>query len=81
MNTPRILTHAQAAAVYSAMCALNNVGATITANIPPTGEDGRWVHVDECADSGQITLTMGLRRVACHSDQAAFASAYGLQQG
>jgi len=57
---------------------MNSVGATIKANIPPAEEGGRWVYVEECADSGQITLTTGLRRVACHSNQTTFAAAYGL---
>lgn len=74
----KVLTQPQAEAVYSAMCAMNSVGATIKANIPPAEEGGRWVCVEECADSGQITLTTGLRRVACHSNQATFAVAYGL---
>lgn len=74
----QILSQAQAEAVYSAMCALNNVGSTIKAKIPPTEDGGRWVFVEECEDSGQITLTTGLRTVARHSNQAAFASAYGL---
>jgi len=74
----KVLTQPQAEAVYRAMHAMNNVGATIKASIPPAEEGGRWVHVEECADSGQITLTTGLRRVACYSNQSAFAAAYGL---
>lgn len=76
-----ILNKAQAEAVYSAMCHLNNVGAKIRVSIPPTADDGKYVFVEECEDSGQITLTQGLRRVACHVNQSAFATAYGLQQG
>lgn len=79
--TAKILTQAQAEAVYSAMCALNNVGAKIKASVPPSADDGKWLFIEECADSGQITLTQGLRRVACHANQTAFATAYGLQQG
>lgn len=78
MNTARILTQAQAQAVYSAMCALKNVGAIIRASVPV--DDATWVHIEECADTGQITLTRRLRRVACHSNHAAFAAAYGLQE-
>ncbi|OBY86988.1 hypothetical protein [Delftia sp. JD2] len=73
-----VLTQPQAEAVYLAMHAMNNVGATIRASIPPAEEGRRWVPVEECADSGQITLATGLRRVACHSNQSTFAAAYGL---
>lgn len=79
MNTTHILTKAQAEAVYNAMCALNKVGAMIRASVPV--DDATWVHIEECADTGQITLTRCLRRVACHSNQAAFAAAYGLDTG
>lgn len=74
-----ILTQSQAEAVYSAMCALKKVGAMIRASVPV--DDATWVHIEECADTGQITLTQRLRTVARHSDQAAFAAAYGLQLG
>ena len=39
----KVLTQLQAEAVYSAMRAMNSVGATIKANIPPAEEGGRWV--------------------------------------
>lgn len=71
-----ILNQAQAEAVYSAMCALDKVGATILASVPV--DDATWVHIEKCADTGQITLTQSLRTVARHSDQSAFAAAYGL---
>jgi hypothetical protein len=80
MANANILDKAQAQAVYGAMCALNNVGATLKANIPPAEETGRWIYVEECADTGQITLTTGLRRVACYSNQDAFTAAYGLSK-
>nr|WP_314711696.1 hypothetical protein [uncultured Comamonas sp.] len=73
-----VLTQPQAEAVFLNMHAMNNVGAAIRASIPPADEGGRWVRVEECADSGQITLTTGLRRVACHSNRRTFAAAYGL---
>lgn len=79
--TDKILTQTQAEAVYSAMCALNNVGGKLRASIPPAEDGGKWLFIEECEDSGQITLTQGLRRIACHADQSAFATAYGLQQG
>lgn len=77
----KILTAEQAEAVYSAMCALNKVGAKIRVSVPPAADVERWVFIEECADSGQITLTQGLRRVACHAGQSAFATAYGLSVG
>jgi len=75
-----ILSKPQAEAVYNAMCALNNVGAKIKASIQPVVENGDWLFVEECPDSGQITITQGLRRVACHASQATFASSYSLQE-
>jgi len=73
----KILSQTQAEAVYSAMRALNKVGATIRASIPTEGDT--LVFIEECADSGQITVTRGLRRVACHASQSTFATAYGLE--
>ena len=75
-----ILNQSQAEAVYSAMCALNKAGAKIKASIQPVDEDGDWLFVEECPDSGQVTITRGLHRVACHTSQATFAGAYGLQE-
>ena len=72
-----ILTKSQAEAVYSAMCALNNVSMFIGAEIR---ELGRLVTVREDA-MGRIHVEdlPALREL--HADQSAFATAYGLQQG
>lgn len=69
-----ILTQAQAEAVYSAMCALNNVGARIAASI-----DGGENEVCEMHD-GTVVIhaNFGLTKEQ-HANQAAFAAAYGLQ--
>lgn len=66
-----ILNQSQAAAVYSAMCELNNVGGLIDvrlANCRVT-EHSRGVSVE-----GPTTTEQ-------YADQNAFATAYGLQQG
>ena len=76
----RILTKAQAEAVYSAMCALNNVygriahlsldlhpGRAVSINETPEGEVLiSWLDAGHCAQSER------------HLGQAAFAAAYGL---
>ena len=69
-----ILTPAQAEAVYSAMCALNNVG-TVCGDL--TLNEGLRVQWLEC-----VTVRDGLSGPREeHPSQAAFATAYGLQQG
>lgn len=70
----KILTEAQADAVYSAMCHLNNVGGFIKASVQLcTVEEigGRWIVVTD--------HTTGMREE--YDGQHLFASAYGLQQG
>lgn len=73
----KILTQAQAEAVYSAMCALNNVNMFIGAEIR---ELGRLVSVREDA-MGRIHVEDRLSSSELYADQSAFATAYGLQQG
>lgn len=78
-----ILSQAQAEAVYSAMCALNNIGARIDTKVPMGGGIGTrvWEGI-----AGHVLVdgefrgepTAGLNRET-YSDQAAFAAAYGLQ--
>ena len=70
--TTKILTQAQAEAVYSAMCALNNVGGRIGAALG----DGCMVREDS---DGEIYISHDVWRLEYHADQAAFATAYGLQ--
>lgn len=75
----QILNQAQAEAVYSAMCTLNNVGA----------ETGR-VRIDVAvvawgATGASVELVRAYRDMNAerenYDSQAAFAAAYGLQQG
>lgn len=66
----KILTQAQAEAVYSAMCALNNVLGSLCCRI-----DGIRI---EAWDVIHITDDT---RTENYADQPAFAAAYGLQQG
>lgn len=72
---PLILTPAQAEAVYSAMCALNTVGGSLSATI-------QGVRVEEThSGSIQVWTLVNIDRRECHKNQSAFATAYGLQQG
>lgn len=73
-----ILNQAQAEAVYSAMCALNNVGcdnghASITGNRAQEDVRVQW-------DDGVTVMRGALRgEREDYVSQAAFAAAYGLQ--
>lgn len=79
-----ILNQAQAEAVYSAMCALNNVSANKGIEVSFAGTfcgDYSRLSVIESA-GGDVTVTSTSRRlVEHHKNQAAFATTYGLQQG
>jgi len=76
MPAALILNASQAEAVYSAMCALNNVYAVIH---EIEMEDGRRLRT---APDGSYVLTMrdghGQRIVEAYPTQNAFATAYGL---
>ena len=82
-----ILTTAQAEAIYSAMCALNNVGGTIKASLPHPLKtkvtSAAFVRVFD--DNGAIRIVRAFdhrtEATEYHEDQSAFATAYGLQQG
>lgn len=79
-----ILNQAQAEAVYSAMCALNNVGGRADAFIEGATTniharelyDGRLVVHEIPHDAPKSDIT-----TERYDNQAAFATAYGLQQG
>jgi len=74
-----ILTQAQAEAVYSAMCALNNVGADKGSTSFESGRmDGIYVNWHQHVVAIQVGV---VGPCEYHSNQAAFATAYGLQQG
>lgn len=68
-----ILTQAQAEAVYSAMCELNNVGGKVN-NL----HVGRAV---VSADVGSAIHVYNPEANERYADQNTFAAAYGLQQG
>ena len=70
-----ILGKEQAQAVYSAMCALNNVGGRIDVTWPDHGR------VIEDAKSFVFVFSREGVVLEKHVSQAAFATAYGLQQG
>lgn len=79
----KILNQSQAEAVYSAMCYLNNVGARLDAFLD------KAFHAREMADGRVVihivpNLTFPGSHAAepeVYTDQSAFATAYGLQQG
>lgn len=75
-----ILNQSQADAVYSAMCALNNVGGRVDTRF--VNGMASVIEVRDRADRGVIVLfqTGGATRdIEKHINQAAFAAAYGLQ--
>ena len=74
-----ILTKSQAEAVYSAMCALNNVIAACT--IRGLGIDRNLTAVLRYDESFEIRNFEGdaYRTLEEYPDQSAFATAYGLQ--
>lgn len=71
----KILTTAQAKAVYSAMCALNTVGADVAQyNLPERKQ------VFAFAD-GTFGVSLAGRTKEEYPNQSAFATAYGLNGG
>lgn len=86
----RILTTAQAEAVYSAMCRLSNVGGAISACLPqrssvcgllPDECSDMWIEVFQCEETGGIRVSVCESVVESFESQSEFAEAYGLQQG
>lgn len=74
MTTAAILSKAQAEAAYSAMCALNNVGGICGDLSLSEGLRVQWLQ--------GVTVRDGLSGPREeYPNQAAFATAYGLQQG
>lgn len=74
MASDLILTPAQAQAVYSAMCALNNVGGRIDNIFVGGSALVRETH------SGRVRVlsALGAGEKETYRDQSAFAAAYGL---
>ncbi len=83
----KILTQAQAEAVYSAMCALNNVGARIDTKTRFVDYRNIRVVENERGEVNVIVYELGPTGLAYCRDQehfdsqSDFATAYGLQQG
>lgn len=74
-----ILNQSQAAAVYSAMCALNNVSGRIKAQFGDVSDDG--VNVFEELDGSVNVVRVrhyDVLEAEHYASQAAFAAAYGL---
>ena len=72
--TTKILTQAQAEAVYSAMCALNSAGVICGDLTLSEGLRVQWLE--------SVTVRDGLSGPREeYANQSAFATAYGLQQG
>jgi hypothetical protein len=77
---PLILNQSQAEAVYSAMCALNNVGAEMLVQF--TGYPRAQDHIGIDASDGSVRIRVGMcGDFEGYQNQAAFATAYGLKQG
>lgn len=74
----KILNQAQAEAVYSAMCELNNVGGRLSCI--DLGELQRDPQV-RCMEYGAVIIGRGTPFFdsEMHDSQSAFAAAYGLQ--
>lgn len=80
MPAARILTQAQAEAVYSAMCTLNNVGGRLSCI--DLGQQARDPQI-RVPVGGSIIIERGVPHCdrEAHDNQAAFATAYGLDHG
>ena len=77
-----ILNQSQAEAVYSAMCALNNVGGIFDAKFKKYVGERIGVIVVQAAWDGEVFIKFDVFEMAQQSelyiDQSAFAEAYGL---
>lgn len=86
---PKLLTEAQAKAVYEAMATLNNVGGLLHCRI--INEDETAVHVKEyltdevnvwlgdCIDEHKRLKVRGHTQEERYANQKEFASAYGVE--
>jgi hypothetical protein len=72
----RILNPSQAEAVYSAMCALNNVSGAIRVIFAAEGQ--KVIKVRQCEDFGSISVIHGFETVERYASQYEFFTAYGL---
>ena len=84
MEHQNILHAAQASTIYSAMCALNNVGATLSAAIEPAIPNlpEATILVSQSLGFGEISVSLYSRgqlvREECYPTQSEFALVYGL---
>lgn len=80
MPASLILNQAQAEAVYSAMCALNNVGGKLSRI--DLGQQRRDPQL-RVTEGGAVIIERGMPHCdrEAHANQSAFAAAYGLQHG
>lgn len=78
----KILSQSQAEAIYSAMCALNNVGGRVTAEFGGLQayelSDGSICVQGDAAVRNGAAMEDGIE---AYDSQSAFAQAYGLQTG
>lgn len=77
MNATKILSQSKAEAVYSAMCALNNIAIEMKSTFNSHGE---LVFVSAMTD-GRVRVELVGITDEIYPNQAAFATAYGLSQG
>jgi hypothetical protein len=78
MQSNLILTAAQAQAVYSAMCALNQIGVSSGDVVIPATATEHRINVYWNAEGVAVVFGFGSRQA--YADQAAFAAAYDLHQ-
>lgn len=71
-----ILNQSQAEAVYSAMCALNNVGAKLHASLYERAQ-----RIDIREAGGFVCVEVDGQRREVFESHDVFAATYGLQQG
>lgn len=81
MTPTKVLNKTQAEAVYSAMCALNNVGGKVKAMFGDVSTEG--INVFESAGEVHVAWvrTCDVLHAEIYPDRSAFATAYGLHQG
>ena len=72
-----ILNKAQAEAVYSAMCALNNVNARLHARDVGYTDEGFAIQIHE-TETGMIVISTGTKVLERYGTQGRFAAAHGL---
>jgi hypothetical protein len=75
MNLLKLLTNAQAEAIYRAMCELNNIGCHLSDMTMPAGRERIQVRQEP---SGKVRIDLVDITHEEHADQSAFATFYGL---